>query len=95
MINRLLFKLINLCNCSFFLFSVNVTLLLISLIFCCAAFSIDSIACCLTTDNSFSTTFTGTLTITFDPSSNVTSTFAVKLSEIVAVDGVSITSAES
>ena len=75
--------------------SVNVTLLLISLIFCCAAFSIDSIACCLTTDNSFSTTFTGTLTITFDPSSNVTSTFAVKLSEIVAVDGVSITSAES
>jgi hypothetical protein len=35
---------------------------------------IDSIACCLTTDNSFSTTFTGTLTITFDPSSNVTST---------------------
>jgi hypothetical protein len=54
---------------------------LISLIFCCAAFSIDSIACCLTTDNSFSTTFTGTLTITFDPSSNVTSTFAVKLSD--------------
>ncbi|MCP8622195.1 hypothetical protein NMF41_20820, partial [Acinetobacter baumannii] len=47
----------------------------------------------MTTDNSFSTTFTGTLTITFDPSSNVTSTFAVKLSEIVAVDGVSMTSA--
>jgi hypothetical protein len=52
-------------------------------------FSIDSIACCLTTVNSFSTTFTGTLTITFDPSSNVTSTFAVKLSEIDSVDGVS------
>ncbi len=50
----------------------------------------------LMTDNSFSTTFTGTLNnVTFDPSSNVTSTFAVKLSEIVAVDGVSITSAES
>ena len=66
---------------------VNSLLESISLIFCFTRTSIVFIASFLAICNSFSTTFTGTFTVIYEPSANITLTIAVKWSATLSVFG--------